>query len=285
MKTDSVSVIIPTFNGLKLLQAHLPSIFSALRSGDQVLVADDASSDQTVAWLLQTYGLEKIVAATDYDVWQAELIQPLSFTFTLVINHQNLRFGATANRGVALAESPLVFLINSDVGLRTETLTHLVLHFQDPQVFAVGCHELEKTPDQSAKISGGKNRLWFGRGLFWHGRAPDYETGETAWASGGSAMFDRKKWLELGGFAEAYYPAYWEDVDLSYRARQQGWKVLFEAQAMVDHNHETTNQDVFGQPQIVKMSQRNARVFTWRNGNVAQKISFLFWFPYYWLRK
>lgn len=278
MNTKAVSVVIPTFNGLELLQENLASVFSALRSGDEVVIVDDTSTDGTVAWLCETYHLEKAASTADFDHWRGTVNKPVSFSLSVIKNHHNLRFGANSNRGVEQAKSPLVLLMNNDAQMHSDTISKLVPHFDNSQVFAVGCHEREG--DQGA-ISGGKNRMWFSRGMFWHSRAEDFNTGETAWASGGSAMFDRSKWLELGGFDPVYYPAYWEDLDLSYRARQKGWLVLFEAEAMVDHTHETTNQDVFGQQKIDVMSWKNARAFTWRNGNLAQKISFLLWFPYY----
>jgi GT2 family glycosyltransferase len=88
----------------------------------------------------------------------------------------------------------------------------------------------------------------------------------------------------LKGFDRRYYPAYWEDVDLSYQAKKRAYIVLFEPKAQVDHNHESTNQTVFGAATIRKISWRNAKKFTWKNGDIWQKISFLLWQPY-WLLK
>ena len=56
------------------------------------------------------------------------------------------------------------------------------------------------------QIKGGKNKLWFEKGIFCHSKADNFKSGETAWACGGSAMFDKKKWLKLGGFNKIYYP-------------------------------------------------------------------------------
>lgn len=119
--------------------------------------------------------------------------------------------------------------------------------------------------------------------MFIHSRAEDLRSGPTAWVSGGSGVFDKKKWLEIGGFDRLFYPAYWEDIDLSFQARKRGWKVLFEEKAVVDHNHETTNASVFGQRKMEQMSWRNANKFVWKNGDFWQKFAHILWKPYWWI--
>lgn len=274
-----VSFIIPTYNGKKLLEKNLPAVLQAARLRDEVVIVDDASTDKTLVWLRSRYKLKLIKRHADFDVWQASPgINGKRVQMTVVHNHTNLRFAASVNRGVELSHHPYVFLLNNDVKPHRDVLKYLLPHFQDPEIFAVGCHEHEAA---QGGISGGKNQLWFERGLFQHARADDYETGSTAWASGGSALFDKAKWLELGGFDLAYYPAYWEDVDLSYRARLKGWKVWFEARAEVDHNHETTNADVFGQERIGRLSWQHAQYFTKKNGDWWQRLQYRLWQPYW----
>jgi len=248
----NVSVVIPTYNGKKLLEKHLPAVFLCMRKGDELIIIDDASSDGTADWLEKKYQNIKILS-----------------------NKENLRFAATANRGVKLAKYNLVFLVNNDVTPHKDCLKYLIPHFEDKKVFAVGCLEIEKNE------LGGKNKLEFKRGLFVHFRATEFSSGETAWVSGGSGMFDRNKWLKLGGFNLDYYPAYWEDVDLSFRARKKSWKILFEAKAQVDHRHEITNKSVFGQEKIEVMSIKNSLVFLWKNASLTQKFLHLFWLPYH----
>jgi len=163
-------------------------------------------------------------------------------------------------------------------------LKFLLPYFESPAetVFAVGCLELEQAESTSGRaVLGGKNRLWFERGLFVHARAQDYTSGPTTWVSGGSGLFDKAKWLELGGFDEQFYPAYWEDIDLSYRASQRGWKVLFEAKAVVHHTHETTNASVFSQRQTQLFSITNGLRFFWKHATLPQKLAHFCWLPYH----
>jgi GT2 family glycosyltransferase len=267
MTNQSVSVIIPTFNGQQLLAKNLPAVIKCLRDGDELIIVDDASADNTVEWLEKTI--------------EPKLDKRLNH-FQLISNQHNLRFGASVNKVVQQAQHNLIFLINNDVSPHQDVLTHLVPHFSDSTVFAVGCLEMEH---QAGDVQGGKNKLWFEKGLYVHSRADTFTAGATAWVSGGSGLYDKEKWLELGGFDKIYYPAYWEDIDLSFRARKKGWKVLFEPLAIVDHNHESTNADVFGQKRIEDMSWRNANRFVWRNGTVWQKIANLLWRPYWTIQR
>ncbi len=259
-----VSVVIPNYNGSQLLSKHLPAVIKALRQNDEIIIVDDSSQDNSVQWLKEVF------------------IPSTKVPIKLLVNDHNLRFGATVNRGVAAAQYGLVLLLNNDVSPKPDLLKHLLPHFSHPEVFAVGCLEIE---DEAERKHSGKNKLWFERGLFFHSRSDDLEAGETAWAVGGSAMFDREKWLELGGFDSAYYPAYWEDIDLSYRAKQRGWSVLFEPNAQVYHRHETTNQDIFGQEKIKQISWRNAQRFLWKNGTLVQKLLWILWQPYWWWQR
>lgn len=277
----SVSVIIPNYNGQALLAANLPLVFELLHSGDEVIVADDVSSDNSVAWLINTYSLAKANnSERAFTVFEGQVILGKKQLIIKVIeNQQNLRFAANCNQAVSIAKNEVILLLNSDVRPETTLLKYVLPYFEDDQVFAVGC--LEEEDHEGKLVAGGKNELFFARGMFQHRRASDMKTGDTAWVSGGSGMFDKKKWLKLKGFDVAFAPAYWEDVDLSFRARERGWKVLFESQAKVYHNHETTNQSAFGQAAIARMSWKNGQYFTIKNGSWWQKVQFLCWSPYW----
>jgi len=93
---------------------------------------------------------------------------------------------------------------------------------------------------------------------------------------------DRKKFLEIGGFDTLYKPAYWEDIDLSWRAREKhGYKILFEPRSQVFHNHETTNVSVFGLRRMEIMAMRNQVLFVWKNFKGQKLLKHFLWLPYH----
>lgn len=279
-----VSIVIPSYKGVHLYEKNLPAVLDCMRDGDELIVVDDASGpdDDTIAWFKDHFQVKK-AAFTDFD---ADLYLGVhrkankGLRIVLLVNHTNKRFGANSNRGFHIAKHELVFLINNDVAPHKDCLKYLIPHFDDQQVFAVGCLEHETAIGEI----GGRNKLWFERGMFLHSRFKDMSLGETAWASGGSAMFRKSIFEKIGGFDKLYYPAYWEDIDLSFQAKKLGYKVLFEPKAQVDHNHETTNKSVFGEKKMQAMSWRNAKKFTWKNANFWQRLSFLLWQPYWWIK-
>lgn len=281
----NISVVIPSYKGVHLYKKNLQAVLDCMRDQDELIVVDDASGseDDTIVWFENKFATKKQkstpVEETDFYVGEYSEAKK-KLRIVLLVNHKNQRFGASSNRGFKASQNELVFLINNDVAPHQDCLQYLIPHFDNEKVFAVGCLEHETHVNEI----GGRNKLWFERGMFLHSRYKDLSGGETAWASGGSAMFRKSIFEEIGGFDKLYYPAYWEDIDLSFQARKQGFLVLFEPKAQVDHNHETTNKSVFGEQKINEMSWKNARKFTWKNGNLWQKISFLLWQPY-WLIK
>ena len=84
---------------------------------------------------------------------------------------------------------------------------------------------------------------------------------------GGSGIFATAIWRRLGGFDSRYYPAYWEDIDLSFQAQKMGYRVWYQPQAVVDHMHQTTNENVFGVEKIQQMSWRSGSRFAWKHAN------------------
>jgi len=276
----AVSVVIPTFNGVSLLKENLHTVINDLSQGDELLIVDDASSDSTKRYLCNKFHLTIDAKGADnkgeYEIFSGA-VQGLEIK--LIVNQENLRFAQSCNRAVEETKNPLVFLINNDVALTKNVSSRLRKEFENDQnLFAVGC--LEEEPNLEG-VWGGKNKLWFEKGLYHHSRADNFKTGSTAWASGGSAIFSKEKWLELEGFDDHYYPAYWEDIDLSMRAKKKGWKVMFLHTAKVIHNHESTNKSAFDQNELKKISWKHADYFSWKHGNLKQKTQFLLYKPYW----
>ena len=191
----SVSMIIPNYNGKKLLEKYLPSVFLSLEESDEVIVVDDHSSDSSIEFLRSKYP-------------QVQIVQ----------NVTNRRFAFSCNQGVHEAKNEICVLLNNDVQPSVGFLDPLVQALnKSERVFAVGC--LEKNLD--GKLSG-RSSGEFRRGLLVHWRAKDQKKTSTLWASGGSMAFRKSLWNKLGGMDETFAPAYWEDIDICYRAVKSG---------------------------------------------------------------
>ena len=89
--------------------------------------------------------------------------------------------------------------------------------------------------------------------------------GLTLYANGAATAIHREKYLKLEGFDSLYCPFYSEDLDLSYRAYQRGWRVLYEPRSVVLHDHSVTISTAYDAGYIAGISKRNRILFVWRN--------------------
>jgi len=244
------SIVIPNYNGSHLLKKNLPKVIKAAEDAE-IIVVDDASTDDSLK-ILKT-----------------------SFPEVRVVRHRtNQRFAIACNSGVNAARGNIIVLLNSDVFPELDFLQPMRRHFEDEQMFAVGCMEIvgEKTR--------GKSTGKFQQGMLVHAEAQDRKPGPTLWAFGGSGAFSHEKWLKLGGMDALFRPAYWEDIDLSYRAWKRGWKVVFEPKSRVYHQPESTNISAFGRARIRRIASKNQLLFVWKNITDSKLIvSHLIWFP------
>jgi O-antigen biosynthesis protein len=256
LPTYSTSVVIPTYNGRLLLEQNLPAIVTAAM-GAEIIVVDDASTDQTSEWLADHYPEIKVVK---YKV--------------------NRRFAAACNGGVAAAKGQIVILLNNDVCPKPDFLELLLAPFSDPQVFAVGSKEIDEVGGQI--IEQGRTAGTFDRGLIIHWRAKNQLKRETLWVMGGSGAFRKSMWQELKGMDELFAPAYEEDRDISYRALKRGWKLVFEPLSIVYHHHESTNQAALGKLPMKISSYKNQLLFIWKNITQTELWhQHLIWLPYH----
>ncbi len=228
------SIIIPNWNGEKLLKKNLPAVFQS--KAKEVIVVDNGSKDGSVALL--------------------KILQKQYSQLKVIFNQKNLGFAKAVNQGVKVAKGEIVVLLNNDVVPEADFLKPLVKDFQDKEVFAVSLNE--------PQWSWAKGK-WV-KGFIEHQVGPKTKkTHLSFWASGGSAAFRKSIWLKLGGLDEIFAPFYWEDIDLSYRAWKRGFKILWEPQSVVHHQHESTIGSKFSQRYVDLISQRNQLLFIWKN--------------------
>lgn len=238
LRKIGVSVVIPNYNGEKLLKKHLPSVIRASKNKKnkikEIIVVDDASTDYSVEFLKSKYKQVKI------------------------IKHKiNRGFSSTVNTGARTAQASLICLLNSDVTVYRNFLEFSLPNFSDNKVFAISFHE--------------KGYGWakgsFVRGFVVHAGAKESKkTKQTFWANGGSSIFRRDVWHQLKGMDEKLLnPFYWEDIDICYRAQKRGYICLWEPKSRVIHKHESTIPKAAGLKKRQRIQERNQLLFVWKN--------------------
>jgi GT2 family glycosyltransferase len=242
----SASVVIPNWNGRDLLERYLPSIVEALAGNpdNEIIVVDNGSSDGSAAMMQERFPSVRVLAL-----------------------ERNLGFGDGSNAGFRAAKNDIVVLLNSDMRVQPDFLAPLLAGFTDEQVFAVSCQIFFSDPEKLREETGLTQGWWENGGLRVRHRddAAIQDLYPCFYGGGGSCAFDRRKFLELGGFDELLRPFYLEDTDLGYLAWKRGWKVLYQPQSVVFHEHRGTIGKKFSQSQIDLVLTKNFILFCWKN--------------------
>lgn len=264
------SIIISNWNGKNLLKENLPSVIEAIKySGEdhELIVVDDASSDGSQEFVKKNYSQIKLIELKE-----------------------NKGFGEANNSAVAQSKNEIIVLLNNDMSPEKNYFSFMLSHFGDENIFAV-TPQMREEDIIRKKI---KTRIssWakfrFG---FWQDMDNcNLKDGKGHYISltalGGGAAFDKKKFLFLGGFDKLYYPFYYEDIDLSYRAWKRGWKIIYEPRTIVHHRCSQTITAHFGRRPASLIKKRNYYLFIWKNITDRPLIlQHLFFLPSFLLNK
>ena len=257
----AASVVIPNWNGRDLLQKYIPSIIAALSGNpdNEIIVVDNGSADGSAEFLRENFPEVRVLALD-----------------------RNLGFGGGSNAGFRAAKNDIVVLLNSDMRVERDFLQPLLEPFSDEAVFSVACQIYFSDPNKLREETGLTQSWWENGALrVRHRDDPAIEVPyPCAYGGGGSCAFDRKKFLELGGFDELLAPFYLEDTDVGYMAWKRGWKVLYQPRSVVYHEHRGTIGKKFSAAQIDLVLKKNFALFCWKNIHEWRRLISHFFFAY-----
>lgn len=219
-----VAVIIPTWNGLHLLEPCLTALRAQTLQPDLVLVVDNGSVDGTVESL----------TASHPDICVLEL-------------STNHGFAGGCNAGMRQVPDHDVVLLNNDALPRADWLAEL--HAASRADSTAGL-VTSKLLDYNGLVesTGDYLNTWAVPTHRGQGHADDgrYDAhNQVLSACAGAVLIRRELLQEIGDFDESFF-AYYEDVDLSLRARLAGWEILFAPRAVVKHAGSATSNAVPG---------------------------------------
>jgi len=244
--TRSASIVIPNWNGRDLLEKYLPGVVAAAQHcpRSEVIVVDDASTDGSAELVLERFPTVRLIAL-----------------------EENLGFGGGSNTGFEHARNDVVVLLNSDMRVERDFLQPLLDGFTDENVFAVACQIFFSDPGKLREETGLTEGWWQQGGLRVRHRIEPaiQQLYPCFYGGGGSCAFDRRKFLELGGFDALLAPFYLEDTDLGYLAWKRGWKVMYQPASIVYHEHRGTIGRKFSDGYIQSILKKNFLLFTWKN--------------------
>jgi O-antigen biosynthesis protein len=244
--TSGASVVIPNWNGRDLLEKYLPSVIEALAGNprNEIIVVDNGSSDGSAEFVRREFSSVRVLAL-----------------------ERNLGFGSGSNAGFRSAQNDVVILLNNDMRVAPDFLDPLLSSFSDPTIFAVSCQIFFTDPSKPREETG-LTQGWWENGQLRVRHRDDPQIKEAFpcfYGGGGSCAFDRRKFLELGGFDDILAPFYLEDTDLGYMAWKRGWKVLYQPNSRVWHEHRSTIGKKFSDTEIQAVLKKNYLLWCWKN--------------------
>lgn len=238
-------ILVLNYNASSLLLETLPGILKAAsqsRYSCKVSVIDNESTDDSVA-LIRAY-----------------------FPLIDIIPRPN-RILCSYNDVLPLVSEDIVILLNNDIRVDPGFVDPLVVPFEKAEdVFLVAPKNMDY---EGKKVSAGYSRPWFSFGLFKCANFMEEVEGlpgpMASFAAGSAGAYDRKKFLELGGYDPIYLPGTVEDMDLCYNAWKKGYRCLYEPQSVVYHKGQMSFHRRYGRQETSAMNARNVYFFMWKN--------------------
>lgn len=244
MAAQKVYVVIPNWNGADRTRACLDSLKKQSQK-HRVVVVDNGSVDESV----------KIIEKDYPDVH-------------LIRHNKNKGFAGGVNAGVRYAieqNGEYVALLNNDAVADNDWLKHLVDFLDKNPKAGIATSKILEYTGKELDSTGEAYTTW---GLSFPRGRDQEDKGQfdnDTWifgASGGASLYRVKALEDVGLFDEDFF-AYYEDVDLSFRAQLAGWKVAYVPQAVVYHQIGATSSAIKGF--TTYQTLKNLPLLLWKN--------------------
>ncbi|WP_299135386.1 glycosyltransferase family 2 protein [uncultured Tenacibaculum sp.] len=219
MKT---AIVILNWNGKKLLEQFLPSVVNFSENEAEVYVADNASTDDSIQYIQTYYPSVKIVK-----------------------NTTNGGYAKGYNDALNFIDADIYCLLNSDIEVTQNWLTPILEVFKNDKNTAIIQPKLldfkDKNKFEYAGAGGGFIDLFgypYCRGRVFNNLETDTgqfnDTTSIFWASGACMFIRSEVYHNLDGFDEDYF-AHQEEIDLCWRAQNEGYQIKYVGLSTVYH--------------------------------------------------
>nr|MBP8033086.1 glycosyltransferase family 2 protein [Bacteroidia bacterium] len=221
MQSSKVAVVILNWNGKPFLEKFLPTVLQ-YSSGAQIIVADNQSSDDSVAFLKTQFP-----------------------QVSVILNPSNDGFATGYNLALKQVKAEYYVLLNSDVEV-TENWLQPIIKLMDENLKVAACQPKILDYNHPSKFeyagaAGGfidKYGYPFCRGRIFNVLEEDkaqYDTAkEVFWATGACMFVRAEAFWKVGGFDDDYF-AHMEEIDVCWRMKNIGYQIYVEPSSKVYH--------------------------------------------------
>jgi GT2 family glycosyltransferase len=234
-RSPTISLVIPNWNGLAHLADCLDSVHAQTMQPTETIIVDNGSSDGSVEFVMSRYPWAMLIALAS-----------------------NAGVGVALNRGIAASKGEFVALLNNDIALSPRWLETMVAALEsEPAAGSIAC-KMVKFFDRGRIDAAGDFLTRAGSPYTRGSDEPDdgrYRLREFVFGACGAAALYRRSMLNVIGTFDEDFIAYYEDVDLSFRAQLADYRCLYVPDAVCYHKRGATYGKVSGF--AIRMQERN----------------------------
>lgn len=215
VENPRVSIVIPVFNNWVYTYNCLKSIYENSPDGlYEVIIVDDTSTDHTHDMLQRIAGV------------------------TVIRNESNMGFIGSCNTGAENTRGEFILFLNNDTLVLKNWLEPLIKTMEDDYMTGiVGAKQI--LPDRRLLEAGivvfkdGSSRQY---GFGYDPEKPEFNyLREVDVVSGACLMIRKSLWQRVGGFDKRYNVAYYEDMDICFAVREQGYRIVYQPRSEIIH--------------------------------------------------
>lgn len=253
--STNVAIVILNYNGKKYLQQFLPKVIE-YSQGCEIWIADNASTDQSLAW-----------------------IQTEQLPVRIIAFEKNWGYAAGYNRALEMIKADYYVLLNSDIEV-TENWIEPVINFMrsDPQIAAcqpkICAYDLPTHFEYAGAAGGFVDYLGypFCRGRIFDTREEDHgqydDVADVFWATGACLFVKAEAFQRAGGFDPTFF-AHMEEIDLCWRLKKEGFRITYCGFSKVYHVGGGTLHK--SNPRKTFLNYRNNLIMLYKNLSVAER--------------
>jgi GT2 family glycosyltransferase len=221
-QSPSVAIVILNWNGKHFLEKFLPSVIESDYGNLSIIVADNASSDDSIDFIQKNYPQIQII-----------------------INNANEGFAKGYNTALKQVISDYYILLNSDVEVSKDWIKPVISLMENDKSIAacqpkILSFDNRQTFEYAGACGGWIDTLGypFNRGRVFDNCERDLRQYNNAteifWATGAALFVRASAFHEMNGFDE-YFFAHQEEIDLCWRMKRAGYKIYAEPASFVFH--------------------------------------------------
>ncbi len=214
----SVSVIIVSIGAKDYIFSCLDSLLAQSSLPSEIILADNSTGEDLSLRISRDYPAVKLYRSGE-----------------------NLFYGAALNKGIALSTGEFILCLNDDIVLDKEFIREASGGFLLDKRIGLVSGKILRRGGKILDSTGLCLTPWRTAGERGYGRADSGQFSRSGFVFGvgGAAAFYRRQMLESirekGDYFDPRFSMFYEDLDVSWRARRRGWQAYYVAEALAYH--------------------------------------------------